>query len=103
MNREECLDWLCRLRSEIYVYMPKECIIPMDNALEIAIKALEQTRWIPVSERLPDIHNCFQECLITNKHKSVYKAFFTDINGKQWWSVDDVIAWMSLPQPYESG
>ena len=42
MTREEELDWLCRLRSEIYVYMPKEWLIPMNNALDMAIKALEQ-------------------------------------------------------------
>lgn len=42
MNREECLDWLYRLRSEIYVYIqPKEWLIPMNNALDMAIKALE--------------------------------------------------------------
>lgn len=42
MTREEQLDWLCRLRSEIYVYMPKEWLTPMKNALDMAIKALEQ-------------------------------------------------------------
>ena len=42
MTREEELDWLYRLRSEIYVYMPKEWIIPMNNALDMTIKALEQ-------------------------------------------------------------
>lgn len=42
MTREEQLDWLCRLRSEIYVYMPKEWLIPMNNALDMSIKALEQ-------------------------------------------------------------
>lgn len=42
MTREEQLDWLYRLRSEIYVYMPKEWLIPMNNALDMAIKALEQ-------------------------------------------------------------
>ena len=40
--REEQLDWLYRLRSEIYVYMPKEWLIPMNNALDMAIEALEQ-------------------------------------------------------------
>ena len=43
MTREEQLDWLCRLRSEIYVYMPKEWLIPMNNALDMAISALEHT------------------------------------------------------------
>lgn len=42
MTREEQLDWLCRLRSEIYVYMPEEWLIPMNNALDMTIKALEQ-------------------------------------------------------------
>lgn len=42
MTREEELDWLCRLRSEIYVYMPKEWLIPMDKALDMAIKVLER-------------------------------------------------------------
>ena len=42
MTREEELDWLCRLRSEIYVYMPKEWLIPMNNALDMAIKVVEQ-------------------------------------------------------------
>ena len=42
MTREEELDWLYRLRSEIYVYMPKEWLIPMNNALKMAIHALQQ-------------------------------------------------------------
>ena len=42
MTREEELDWLYRLRSEIYVYMPKEWLIPMNEALDMVIKALEQ-------------------------------------------------------------
>jgi len=46
MTREEQLDWLYRLRSEIYVYMPKEWLIPMNNALDMTIKALEQKPFI---------------------------------------------------------
>lgn len=42
MTREEELDWLYRLRSEIYVYMPKEWLTPMNNALDMAIKDAEQ-------------------------------------------------------------
>ena len=55
MTREEELDWLCRLRSEIYVYMPKEWLIPMNNALDMAISALSENKgeWIPCREREP--------------------------------------------------
>ena len=42
MTKAEELDWIYRLRSNIYVYMPKEWLIPMNNALDMAIKALEQ-------------------------------------------------------------
>lgn len=42
MIREEKLDWLYRLKSEIYTYMPITWIKPMANALRDAIKALEQ-------------------------------------------------------------
>lgn len=49
MTREEELDWLCRLRSEIYVYMPKEWLIPMNNALDMAISALSEGEWIPIN------------------------------------------------------
>ena len=41
MDREQNLDWLYRLRSEIYVYMPKEWLIPMNNALDAAIESLQ--------------------------------------------------------------
>ena len=42
MINAENLDWLYRLKSEIYVYMPKEWLIPMDHALDEAIKALSE-------------------------------------------------------------
>ena len=42
MTKEEELDWLYRLRNEIYVYMPKEWLTPMNNALNMAMKELEQ-------------------------------------------------------------
>ena len=42
MTKDESLDWLYRLRSEIYVYMPKEWLVPMNNALDDAIKSFEK-------------------------------------------------------------
>ena len=41
-NKEETLDWLYRLRSEIYVYMPKELLMPMNNALDVAIDTVKR-------------------------------------------------------------
>ena len=81
MVKDETLDWLYRLKSEIFVYMPRPWLIPMGNALDVAIKTLEQQScdsvlsvdqinklknipltvepvcdWIPCSERLPEEH-----------------------------------------------
>lgn len=42
MTKEEELDWLYRLKSEICVCMPKEWKKNMSNALNMAIKELQQ-------------------------------------------------------------
>ena len=73
MNREECLDWLCRLRSEIVVYMPKEWIIPMNNALEIAIKALEQEPCTDAISRTEAIRVASGYCHWSNIPKELEK------------------------------
>ena len=62
----------------------------------------QEPEWIPVSERLPNIHNYYQDYLITTKNRIVGTAFFTETNGIHWWSVEDVIAWMPLPEPYKA-
>ena len=83
------------------------------KALEMAIKALEQTRWIPVSERLPEEDGQY---LITVKYKHInddYDDIFAEhgewFDGK--WDntifghcgeVENIIAWMPLPQPYKT-
>ena len=69
------------------------------EALEMAIKALEQTRWIPVSERLPEedgmylistCMNCIDTCL-----------FYKDDDEYLWVDYEEsVIAWMPLPESY---
>lgn len=66
---------------------------------DIAIQTLEQTSWIPVSERLPEedgmylistCMNCIDTCL-----------FYKDDDEYLWVDYEDsVIAWMPLPEPY---
>ena len=98
----------------------------LDEALDAAIKALEQTVWIPASESLPEMYEEIgilkkyvsmrsDEVIVTirdNKNGSVVthsKCYLWD--GK--WHGDifdwlkaskvdyEVIAWMPLPKPYE--
>ena len=76
----------------------------MAEFIDNAIKALEQQRWIPVSERLPEESGDY---LVTTKWKGSYSGdVYIETNmavyrkkSKEWDCVD-VIAWMPLPQPY---
>ena len=69
----------------------------------MTIKALEQElKWIPVSERLPEIHNYCAKYLVTLERGWVCTTRFTECDGKSWWAYDDVVAWMPLPEPYKA-
>ncbi len=84
------------------------------DACKGAIEALEQTRWIPVSERLPENGDTY---LVTIEYNGevigVDAASYSPVEGyidKHWdtfndWKEDDdacyhVTAWMALP-PYK--
>ena len=100
------------------------------KSFDMAIKALEQTTWIPVSEKLPE--DTYPVNITWVNHNP--ESYYTDIkdkpftatghycNGRWWWysvtcqdyldeygrsdvdAMDDdveVIAWMPLPEPYE--
>lgn len=95
------------------------------DALKVTIKALEQTRWIPVSERLPEKKGTYlvtQKATFTdyvyisvvgyahNLH-DVDEYDFADKKRSGWYEydsewgyreLDDVIAWMPLPEPYKA-
>lgn len=116
MTREEELDWLCRLRSEIYVYMPKEWLIPMNNALDMAISALSESKgeWIPVSERLPRIADVYRVTRYypNNVMNPIYLVDACCFDGFNTWYddnrinherayADNVIAWQENPEPYK--
>lgn len=84
------------------------------EALGMAIKALEQTKWIRVGERLPEE---FQRVLVTivnyNGDKVVRVAEYYNRKGVgvfqikenyEKWEVGEegLLAWMPLPEPYKT-
>ena len=77
-NKEEILDWLYRLRSEIYVYMPKEWLIPMNKALDVAIDTVKR------EEMLEDwTKKCRKfEADYENRLKANLKAMLEDLDLK---------------------
>ena len=70
----------------------------------LVLELLEQTEWIPVSERLPENG---KNVLVSVYHYDgkpfVYIGFYA-VNSQKW-IVDsleyDVVAWMPLPEPYK--
>ena len=79
-------------------------LITDEDAVEI-IRALEQTRWIPVSERLPERD---VDVLAYHRNESFdyqYVSWIDDYSGK--WSgfignlSDEVLAWQPLPEKYK--
>ena len=86
------------------------------NSCLMAIKALEQTelnssynsiktelaqtRWIPVSERLPEHKGDY---LVTFKLLFTYPVEVCYFDGQAWdkGQYDAVLAWMPLPKPYK--
>ena len=77
------------------------------GASRLVLDLLEQTEWIPCSERLPERDT---NVLAYHKNESfeyVYVSWIDDYTGK--WAgfignfPDDVLAWMPLPEPYKEG
>ena len=77
------------------------------EAITMAVKALEQCRWIPCSERLPDKKGYY---LVTRKNPKghVTRVRFNPeqvergVYNSPWGNGDcDILAWMPLPDAYE--
>ena len=85
--------------------------IYISEALDMGIKALEQeSKWIPVSERLPEDR---REVLVTAYWHETYQVMMASYYGNGlWWCVPfnncgehmqrlNPKAWMPLPEPYK--
>ena len=82
----------------------------LGQALDMAIKALEHTRWVPVSERLPEpgltVGNVTKYYLVQGEYGDMFVACY---DGDKWQQIfnydreieEKVVAWMELPERYE--
>lgn len=76
-------------------------------ALIMAIKALEQTKWIPVSERPPKVPGCYAVTERIGSDLITSVCFFDRPNT--WYNdnrinherncLTNIVAWMPLPEP----
>ena len=96
------------------IYYQKE----YEEAVNMAIKALEQTSWIPVSERLPkafEFVNCTCHSLIDDREDWVIETIYVpqpaDSPYSDWGNIPmlnsgdcKVVAWVhrDIPEPYKA-
>lgn len=73
------------------------------EALKLAIKALEAQKWIPCSERLPEVGRS----VLFSRRSMCTREGCLQADGKwwqYWWdemlNADQVTAWKPLPEPY---
>lgn len=98
------------IKSECYIFNPLnfDMSTMINTALDMAIKALQEPRWIPVSEKLPENKTYVLTTIkvpnrIAHTRSGWYEGgFFHNDNGDVWRATDmEVIAWMPLPEPYK--
>lgn len=111
-------------RADLMVAQADVSYRPKDDSIDMAIKALEQeTKWIPVSERLPesdgdyflfgkvveddDTENIFIGMYDACAEKFGYWEDYYDRNtlgflDSELIEYNKVIAWMPLPEPYKA-
>jgi hypothetical protein len=110
MKIEEAIEYNKNLREYMRIIdKDSECKFLKENyeALDMAIKSLEQTKWIPVNEKLPEDYDLI---LFSTKTEVFEGRYFDDNTDRQWYSFRDdtfawnnvVTAWMPLPQPYKA-
>ena len=81
----------------------EECGILFGKSLDMVILALEQTQWIPCSERLPEERQDVLACFYSGEGN--YKILVSRRSDYNYWSgvgrTADMVAWMPLPKPYK--
>lgn len=80
-----------------------------NDAVGMAIEALEDSRWIPVTERLPDKDGDYLVTKVDDENVTIIGlAYYSNGFGlvfydNGWASNKTITAWMPLPEPYEEG
>lgn len=110
MKNEEAREILNILKEyeRAYQYSKEEVV----GALDMAIQALEQQRWIPVSEGVPECHICedgyvepSKAVLVQLNNGSMETSRYWKGKTEPWIDLTypttlSVVAWRSLPQSY---
>lgn len=93
MTREEAIDIL---KNTIVRFGRSNGKTAYAEALQMAIKALEEPQWIPVAERLPEDGLYL---VTTSKGQTQVQVFSHNGNSEEYWMRCNK-AWMPEPEPW---
>lgn len=106
MKREEAIEQLRNLKKANFY--PSTII-----ALDMAIKALEASAWIPAEDEPPKQKKTYWICTDSGyqceRRWTNVNPFWTDLTTDWHWCIGDVpqysevVAWKPLPEPYKGG
>lgn len=112
MTKEEALKLMQAIKSYMTSGNPMWSVEPIGEAMDMAIEALEQSQWIPISKE-PDTAS---HVLVTAKWgEDDYEVFETDYwvvkhgaNDPTWKyqaenkrELDHITAWQHMPEPWK--
>lgn len=66
----------------------------------LVLDLLEQTEWIPVSERMPNFNDIVLAS--TDSDYDELRVILTVYSGEEFWFNGKIKAWMPLPKPYKA-
>lgn len=104
MTKDEALKKMQAVKSYMTSGNPIWSVTEMGEAFDMAIKALNAQRWIPCSERLPEVG---QDVLFSVQDLFVSEGCLRDDGDWsqfRWQAIqkkESVTAWMTLPEPYK--
>ena len=104
-NAVYIMDKMDKTKSHIAISNVERCKRCAEEHRQLAewlkeLKQLrEQTRWIPVNERLPEIGQ-YVLCSLIKAEDVKHRVIICKYERAVWWSY--VTAWMPLPEPYKA-
>ena len=81
--------------------------LKINVALDMAIEALSEPHWIPISERLPNDQELVNVTVVDDHGDNEWRYTTTAWRSYDMWVSDNelvmgtVVAWAPLPKPYE--
>jgi len=96
MNRES-LKRHCEAMCRKFINVPTSDIY---GEHRLVLDLLEQTEWIPVSERLPNFNDIVLAS--TDSDYDELRVILTVYSAEEFWFNGKIKAWMPLPEPYKA-